>query len=165
MVTTASVTVAVIYYMFTLRINMKAREMEICRLHTSDWNSDQGMQRYAIVMSMEWKDYDDFMKKYGYSNPEMWGKWLSQFFMFETMGVLVKSGVVDIEKLYALGGYGSIRVWEKFKGIIQSRRDSAWGQDYMINAEFLAEEMFKIKMKHDVSFQGKLEEFRMTGKP
>jgi len=78
------------------------------------------------------------------------------FFHIETLGILSKSGVIDIEKIYALGSYGSIRIWEKFKDVIQGRRDITWGQDYMINAEYIANEMLKIKMRHDASFKEKL---------
>ena len=62
------------------------------------------MQRYASTMSMEWRDYEDFMKKYGYNHPEKFSKWTSRFFLYETMGILLKSEVVKAEKLYALGG-------------------------------------------------------------
>ena len=65
MVAATGVLVAAIYYIINLRHNMKAREMEICRLFTTDFVSDQGMQKYAIMMTMEWKDYEDFMEKYG----------------------------------------------------------------------------------------------------
>ena len=71
MVAATGVLIAAIYYIINLRYNMKAREMEICRLFTSDYVSDQGMRRYAIMMTMEWKDHEDFMEKYGYSNPEL----------------------------------------------------------------------------------------------
>jgi len=165
MAAATGVLVAAIYYIISLRYNMRAREMEICRLHTSDYTSEAGMQRYAIVMTMEWKDHEDFMKKYGYSNPEMLGKWASQFFMWEVLGVLVKSGVVKAEKLYPIGGFGAIRAWEKYKGIIQNRRDTTWGQDYLSNFEFYAQEMMKIKMTKDASFKDKLETFRRTMKP
>jgi hypothetical protein len=144
---------------------MKAREMEICRLTMSDMASDQGLQRYAIVMTLEWKDYEDFMERYGYSNPEIYGKWCSQFFLLETMGVLVKSGITPAETLYYLGGYGVIRLWEKYKDIIQGRRDAAFGQDFMINLEFFAGEMMKIKIRNDASFNDKLETYRRTWKP
>ena len=156
---------AAIYYIFQLRYNMKAREMEICRLVTSDFNSEQGIQRYATVMNMEWKDYEDFMTKYGQSNPEMFSKWVSQFFVWENMGVLIKSKVVTAEKLYDTGALGSILGWEKFKDIIQRRRDVAWGQDYLSNAEFFAQEMLKIKMEKDASFKDKLEAYKKTLKP
>jgi len=165
MLAATGVLVAAIYYIISLRYNMKARETEICRLATSDFHSEQGMQRYATVMTLEWKDYEDFMEKYGYSNPEMFSKWTSQFFIWEAQGVLLKNKVVKAEKLYALGGYSAIRAWEKYKDIIQSRRDVAWGQDFWINAEFFAQEMLKIKTRNDASFKDKLETYRRTWKP
>src|SRR3972149_966852 len=125
MVAATGVLIAAIYYIINLRYNMKAREMEICRLFTTDYVSDQGLQRFAIVSTMEWKDHEDFMEKYGYSNPEMFGKWVSMFYVWETLGVLIKSKVVKAELIYALGGYGAIRLWEKYKDIIQGRRDIA----------------------------------------
>jgi len=110
----------------------------------------------ATVMGMEWKDYEDFWKKYGPSNPEMFGKWTSQFLTWETLGTLVRNRVVRAERLYDLGAYGAIQGWEKFKDIIQSRRDVAWGQDYMSNAEFFTQEMLRVKTKRDASFKDKL---------
>jgi len=164
LVTAVSVTVAAIYYIINLRFNMKTRQMEICRLATSDMTSETGLKRYATVMTLEWKNYEDFMEKYGYSNPEIYGKWCSQLFMLEMMGVLVKSGIAPAETLYYLGAYGVLRLWEKYKDIIQGRRDAAFGQDFMINLEFLAGELMKIKMRHDVSFKDKLETYRRTRK-
>lgn len=104
-------------------------------------------------MTLQWKDYKDFMERYGYSNPEIYGKWCSQLFMLEMMGVLVKSGIAPAETLYYLGAYGVLRLWEKYKNIIQGRRDAAFGQDFIINLEYLAGEMMKIKMRHDASFK------------
>jgi len=152
----AGVLVAAIYYMLTLRYNVKARQMELCRLITSDLGSEQGCQRYAMMMNMEWKDYEDFREKHGYSNPEMFGKWVSEWLGWENMGALIRSKVVTAENLYATGGVGPILAWEKFKDIIQSRRDAVWGQDLYVNFEFLAQEMLKIKMKKDASFKDKL---------
>jgi hypothetical protein len=165
MVAATGVLVAAIYYIINLRYNMKAREMEICRIFTSDYTSDQGMQRYAIAMNLEWKDYEDFMEKYGNSNPEMFGKWYSLFFVWETMGYLVKRKIAKTETLYALGAWGCIRVWEKYKDIIESHRSITMGLDYMSNFEFLADEMLKIKTRNDASFKDKLETYRRTLKP
>ena len=121
------VLVAAIYYIMSLRYNMRARAMEICRLHTQDFVSEQGMQRYGIVMNMEWKDAEEFLKKYWYSNPEMLAKFWSHFFMFEASGILIKNRVVKAEVFYALGGYGAIQTWEKFKDLIQLWRTGAGG--------------------------------------
>lgn len=165
MLAATGVLVAAIYYIISLRHNIKTREMEMCQYFTSDFTSEQGMQRYATMMNMEWKDYEDFMQKYGYSNPEMFGKWTSQFFIWETQGILIKNKIVEAEKLYAIGGFGAIRAWEKYKDIVQSRRDVAWGQDLYVNFEFFAQEMLKIKTKNDASFKDKLETYRRTWKP
>jgi len=165
MLAATGVLVAAIYYIINLRHNMKARETEIARTWTTEYLSDQGLQRYAIVMTMEWKDHEDFMKKYGYSNPEMFGKWVSQFFAFEAMGSLLRRKVIKAQTLYTLGGYGAIWTWDKYKDIIQSRRDVAWGRDYMSDFEFFAQEMLKIKIRNDASFKDKLEAYRKTLKP
>jgi len=165
MLAATGVLVAAIYYIISLRYNMKAREMEIFRLVTSDFSSEQGIQRYATMMNMEWKDYEDFMEKYGQSNPEMFGKWVSQFLGWENMGVLIKSKVVTAERIYITGGIGPILAWEKFKDVIQRRRDVTWGRDYLSNAEFLAQEMLKIKIRNDPGFKDKLETYRRTWKP
>jgi hypothetical protein len=78
--------------------------------------------------------------------------------------VLVKSGVAPAETMYYLGAYCAIYLWEKYKGIIQARRDASYGQDYMVNLEYLAGEMSKIKMRHDASFKEKLEVYGRTRK-
>jgi len=158
----AGVLVAAIYYMLTLRYNVKARQMELCRLITSDLGSEQGCQRYAMMMNMEWKDYEDFREKYGYSNPEMFSKWVSEWLGWENMGALIRSKVVTAENLYATGGVGPILAWEKFKDIIQRQRDVTWGRDHLSNAEFFAQEMLKIKLRSDPSFKDKLEAYRKT---
>jgi hypothetical protein len=157
------VCVAAIYYIINMRFNMKAREMEICRSFASDYVSEQGMERYGTVMSMEWKDYEDFMKKYGYSNPEMFKKWTSQFFAFEMWGILIKSKIIRADLIYDLGTYGAIKAWEKFRPIIIGRRGISWGQDYMVNAEYLAKECLNIKIRHDEEFKNQLEAYRRNG--
>jgi hypothetical protein len=151
------VLVAAIYYIINLRYNMIAKEMEICRLFTSDYTSDQGMHRYAIAMNMEWADYDDFIEKYGHSSSEKFSKWYSLFFVWETLGYLVKRKIVKAETLYALGAWGCIRVWEKYKDVIENHRSKVMGLDWMVNFEFIASEMLKIKMRNDASFKDKLE--------
>lgn len=164
-VAAAGVLVGVIYYVLDMRHNMKVREMEICRLVVTDYISEQAIERWATMMNMEWKDDKDFMEKYGQSKPEMFGKWISWFFAWEMMGILLKSKVVRAEEMHDLGGYSSIFAWEKFKDIIQGIRDTRRGQDFLSNAEFFAQEMLKIKMKRDASFKDKLEAYKKTLKP
>jgi hypothetical protein len=152
MLAATGVLVGAIYYILSLRYNMKVREMEICRVSASDYASDQGMQRYAIMMTMEWKDYEDFVEKYGYSHPEMFGKWASQFFMWEALGTLLKRKIIKAETIYVLGGYGAIAAWKKYKDIVQRERGRSV-VDYLSNAEFFAQEMLKVRTRNEARAQ------------
>jgi len=161
------VCVAAAYYIINLRINMKAKEMEICRYITDRMTSDTGMQTYGILMqkNVEWKDHNDFMKKYGYDNVEFFGHWTSWFLLADTLGYIVKNKIARVETIYDLGGWGFIRVWEKYKGFILSRREVAYGSDFYASFEYFAGEMLRIKKGRDASFGARLEQFRETGGP
>jgi hypothetical protein len=50
--------------------------------------------------------YDDFIEKYGRSSSEIFSKWYSLFFVWETLGYLVKRKIVKAETLYAIGAWG-----------------------------------------------------------
>jgi hypothetical protein len=76
LVTAASVSVAAIYYMFTLRINMKNQELNLKSQQQADetrqaqlfmqvfsrYHEEEFWKAYQIVMSREWKSYDDWNK-------------------------------------------------------------------------------------------------------
>lgn len=165
-VAATGIVVGVAYYILVLRHNTKAREIEICRLVVSDYISEQGIERWATMINMKWKDEKDFLEKYGFSNPKGCGIWASWFYAWEMMGILLKNKVVRAEEMHDLGGYSAIFAWEKFKDIIQFLRGFFWGQDFLSNAEFFAQEMMKIKTKKDASFKDKqLETYKRTLKP
>lgn len=150
------VLVAAIYYIISLRHNMKIRELEICRFVSSEFSSEEGSKRYAAMMNLEWKDLEDFIQKCTYSNPEVFSKYATQFVLWETSGFLIKKKVLKVEDAYDLGGYTAIPAWEKYKDIIHDLREVAWGKDFWSNAEFFAQEMLKIKLRKDASFKDKL---------
>jgi hypothetical protein len=164
-VAVAGILVGVVYYILDLRHNARAREMEICRLIVSHYDSVQAINRWAIMMNMEWKDDKDFTEKYGQSNTEMFGIWTSWFFAWEMMGILLKNKVVKAEEMHGADGFSAIFAWEKFKYVIHGFRDTMWGQDFWNNAEFFAQEMLKIKTKKEPSFKDKLEAYKKTLKP
>jgi hypothetical protein len=149
-VAAAGVLVGVAYYILDLRHNREAKEMELSRMAISEVQSEQGAHRWATVMNLEWKDYDDFMQKYSSSsNPEIYSKWTSQFMTLDTIGFLIKRKVVRAETVYEIGGAAAIRTWEKYKDIVQGLRDAESSKDIWSNFEFYAQEMLKIKMKRE----------------
>ena len=166
MVAATGVLVAAGYYILNMRAVMKSREFETCKYLTAFMTSDPMMQTYSTLLKgMEWKDYNDFMEKYGYSNPEMFGKWVSFFFLADTLGYQVKNQLVRAETIYDLGGWGFIRLWERYKDVILSRRGEVYGWDYFAGFEFFAGEMLKIKIRKDAGFKDKLDSYRRTWKP
>ena len=160
------VCVAATYYVMNMRNLIKVRELDTCKYLTMQFTSDPSLQTYALLMKkLEWKDHEDFMEKYGYSNPEIFGKWASWFFMGDTFGYIIRNGLARAETIYNLGGWGYIRLWERYKDFIVSRRGEVYGLDYFAGFEFLAGEMLKIKTRNDASFKEKLETYRRTWKP
>jgi len=162
------VLVGVAYYILDMRHQTKMRDMELGRMVAQDLNSEQGARRYSIMMNMQWKDYDDFMQKYSsQSNPEIFSKWISQFMAWDTLGFFIKHKVVKTELLYELGGWIAIRVWEKYKDIIQHMREESSthalrGQDFWSNAELFVQEMQRIKMKRDARFKDTQKTLKQT---
>jgi len=166
MVAATGVLVAAAYYIINMRNQIKVRELETCKYLTNQMTSDPALQTYSILLKkLEWRDHEDFMGKYGYSNPEMFGKWASWFFLGDTIGYVVRNRLARSETIYELGGWGFIRLWERYKDFILSRRGEVYGRDYFAGFEFLAGEMLKIKIRNDASFNDKLETYRRTWKP
>jgi hypothetical protein len=140
----------------------QAREIDLCRVYLNEFTSEYGNQRYATVMNMQWTDYNNFMEKYGYteklgySNPEIFGKWLSMLLAWETLGYILKNKIAPAETLFYLGAWGCIRGWDKFKEIIIIRRRiPLYGPNYLANFEFLTKEMMRVKQESE-GFDSKL---------
>jgi len=152
MVAATGVLIAAIFHIMNLRSNMRARAMEMIYTHVTDVVSEQGLRIYTDVMNMDWKDYEDFDKKYGLSNREIYPRVMSFFFVMEATGLLIKNKVVKPEMIYAFGGHGSIRLWEKYKDVISGWRKE-WVPDLFSNAEFFIQEMQKIQTRKDPSFK------------
>jgi hypothetical protein len=113
-VTAASVSVAAIYYAFTLRINMKNQELGLrtqelalkaqqqtletrqaqlfVQLYSQYYNKDF-VAAINKLNKMEYKSYDEFWEKYG--NVESAQVWDLLSHYFEGAGVLVRKGLID----------------------------------------------------------------------
>jgi hypothetical protein len=154
LVTATSVTIAAIYYMFTLRINMKTQELTLKtqqqNLETRQaqilmslyqrWSEPEFQEAYNEVSEWKWRDYDDFMEKYGWvSNPGKWSKRMQVAIFFEGLGVLVKRGLIDPGLVDDLMSSYIIEYWQKNEQfIVEWRKRSnqatiAEWQEYLYN--------------------------------
>lgn len=109
-------------------------------------------QYCEIVNQMGWKDYDDFLQKYGSTNnPEAFEVWQSMGCYFSGIGVLVRRKLIDIGFVYDLMPNMPIRWWSKVEPIIRAIRERWDLPEHMKEAEYLCNELMKIKEQQRAS--------------
>ena len=70
----------------------------------------------AAIYKMNYRDYDDFMEKYGWEkNPEFYKKFNKFGSYLEGIGVLVKRGLIDASLVHDFNGDLVRWFWEKSK--------------------------------------------------
>jgi hypothetical protein len=104
---------------------------------------------------MEWKDFDDFYKKYDSTvNLDNYAKRVTHWSYYEILGVQYRTGILDAETLYAVSGVSIINMWLRFKPIIEEYRKFDYGKDFYGNWEYLANDLARIKAERDPSWKG-----------
>jgi hypothetical protein len=135
------------------------RELETRRISLIDSISSRIMTLEALriwneIMRYEWIDYEDFVRKYGSMyNPEANAK--RQFFYgtYDSLGAMLRKGMVEKEDLYDHGVYAVIQIWAKYKSTIEESRKRLNGPYWLSDLEYLANEMMKVHLKNDPSFK------------
>ena len=95
---------------------------------------------------MEWKDYDDFERKYGSDvNPENYALRYSTWSTYNTTGYYLKEGYIKIEDIVGITGGqpGVIWIWDKYESIIYEIRKRYNIPDLFMNWEYFADELLK----------------------
>ncbi len=166
MVTAASVTIAAIYYMFTLRINMKTQQLTLqtqkqnletrqsqilMSIYQSMSTPEYQRAWYETVTLWHWTDFDDFMKKYSpVGDLDEWTKRSFVGCQMNGLGVLVKNGLIDARMVDDLMPFFVIGYWEKFADITRETRarfNQPIAEEY---TEYLYNEVKKIyDKKHE----------------
>jgi hypothetical protein len=124
-VASASVVAGVIYYALQIRHQNKMRQTDlVMRLHLHVVNKEF-MDAYQRIKSLEFKDYNDFVEKFGPVNaerPEQTAIMMLAMFM-EGIGVLLHQKLADAK---AIGELFPVEAsWEKLEPIlIENRKQS-----------------------------------------
>jgi hypothetical protein len=152
-VASASVTLAAIYYIWQIRHQTKTRKTDlVTALYSSTFNNKEFTEAGLLVMSLEYKDYDDFVNKYGQMSDKepVWVAVNLATNFFNELGILLHEKSVRAEMIDELFGYRVAFFWEKLKPLIEgmrkqlSPRVSEW-------FEYLHNEMKKYQQKKGVS--------------
>jgi len=147
------VCIAAFYYVMTLRASERNRRIQLVSQMSNDLINFEGYSKYFDLLNMEWRDYDDFEKKYGSDfNVRAASQRFSVWLTFNKLGYMLSKGLVDAEDIYETGGLSCIFQWEKWEAIIRENRRRYNGVDYLSYFEYLAGEMNKVKLMKDPSY-------------
>ena len=97
-----------------------------------------------IVNVWTWKDYDEFVEKYGRdANYDEFNKYMLVYSVYEGLGVLIYRNLIDVTMIEELMRSYVVNFWEKMSPIIYT-----WRENWPIAAEwteYLYKEVVKIE--------------------
>ena len=152
-IASASVVAGVIYYSLQIRHqNLQIQQQNKMRqtdllVRIAPWlnmSSTELQQAVIKTLNTEYKDYDDFVKKFGqlHSNKPEQKAILAVINYFEGIGILVKRKLVDIDLVYEFWGTDINTIWEKLRPIVEGERQK-WNYPLLLNSEYLYNEIKK----------------------
>jgi hypothetical protein len=159
------VCIAAIFYVLNLRIsqrnvkaNTETRQFQLLMQLSAPQFTKEGFRTYYEFTTMEWKDYDDFEKKYGSDvNPE--SLYTRDFIAswFHKAGILLRYGMIDRELLYDLLGPDSISQWNKYGEIVRTQRELYSYPEMYRDWDYLYDEMVKVAAERGMNIHRKEE--------
>ena len=132
-IASAGVFVAAIYYVLQIRHQTKIRQTDLVNRLYSTFISTDFMDETMRFASLEFKDYKDYVNKYGpivsvgesgpkYNNtPELKSILLVDNF-FNQVGILLHRGLIDAGLVSDVFGYRVDMLWNKVEPLIQGFR-------------------------------------------
>jgi hypothetical protein len=146
------VCVAAIYYVMNLlNSNKMSKRAVVMSLINSHSSYETVKISNEVITDIHFKDYDDFEKKYGSDNKELFRMFLFMWVYHDRLGYLLKEGYVTPDTLFDLGGTSVLFLWSKFELV-----DVAWkqkfGESYLPYVKYLALEMVKVKKRRESGY-------------
>ena len=148
MLASASVIAGVVYYAFQIRHQTKIRKTDLiirlyARMHSSEFED-----AYPKIMSLQFDDYEDFLKKYGPrhsgKSPELDRAIGAVCGFFELVGTLLFRKHIDLVLVYDVFGVGMVKeVWEKTKQLTMGMRAGGGGKNWGVGFEYLYNELMR----------------------
>jgi hypothetical protein len=154
------VCIAAFYYAMMLaeqRRNMKltleTRKIGLMDSLVQSLLSEESWSKWFELMNMEWKDYDDFEKRYGSDfNLDNASKRMCLWSQYDAVGNLLKLGLADKETIYGVGTFGATWLWAKFEPVIVENRRRYGPNSQFSGFEYLAKEMMKMANQREPTY-------------
>ena len=143
----ATVVAGVVYSSLQLREQTKTRRTDLVIRLASDMRSIEVVGAFVDVLGAEFKDYDDFVKKYGmpFSKNQVPLSLLMVGNYFEQLGVLFRNRLVDAHLIGQL--FPVSAAWEKMEPFVKGLRKEYQSQGYYEWFEYLYSEVKKGEQK------------------
>mgnify|MGYP001063069130 FL=1 len=108
--------------------------------------SSELLQAYVKVINLEFKDYDDFVKKYGQplaERPEQMAM-MTVGNYFEAIGTLLERKLLDVDLAWDYWGETFVTLWqEKYQPYVEGVRKEFNQPEFAYHSEYLFDEMQK----------------------
>jgi len=149
-VAAVGVLVGVVYYILDMRQQMQVRQTSMVMGLYSTFGSTDFQKAYQTVRNLEFKDYADYMKRYGKDAEVKAAFWTVTIF-FEGIGILAKRGLIKMELVIDLFGYPITKTWEKVASPVKGLREADKDPGICEWFEYLYNEMQKREQKPEQS--------------
>jgi len=145
-IASASVVAGIVYYAFQVRHQTKIRKTDLLtRLYISTYTSKEFMDAFWKVMSLQVKDYQDYVKQYGSLNETenlMNRAFFTVIGYYELVGVLLYRKLIDLVTVHDVFGTGKpIMLFEKIKPIVEGYRRESNEPSALLGFEYLCDEL------------------------
>jgi hypothetical protein len=139
-IASVSVTLGVVYYLLNSRRARKREKIDmVMRLYMS-FNTKEFHDADSLVLSAEFKDYDEFRKKFGPPTGQepihLAVRQISS--AYELLGFLLHGKLIDLSLVWALFQVESH--WEKIRPIAEAARKAYNDPTYLMYFEYLYDE-------------------------
>lgn len=150
-VAAAGVLAGVVYYILAMRHQTRIRNTDLI-VRINPWfniSPKELLESANILLALDYKDYDDFVKKYGslYSGKSAANSVRLLLNWGDGIGMLLKRSLVDID--IVVDSYGGIIqvFYEKVKPLVEGYRRETRNPHHYEQLEFLYNEMKKREQK------------------
>ena len=144
----AGVLVGVVYYILTLRHQNRMRQTDLVMRLYSTFGSRDFQEAWVETLQMEFKDYKDYLEKYGAASkkPAFVSVNIVGDF-FEGLGIMLRRNLIDIALVDDLFSTDIVVTWHKMKPLAEGWRKHFNRPQMSEWFEYLYNEMKKREQK------------------
>ena len=147
LIASISVTLGVVYYILNRLRAQKREELDMVMRIYMEHNTKEFHENYSLVVSAEFKDIDEFVKKFG---SPMGREPIPIAFRqiigaYNQLGLLLYHKHLKIQMVQSL--FEVERHWEKVRPIVEAARKSLNDPSYLMYFEYLYDELKAFKEK------------------